>query len=136
TVSGDDPFVAGGLEVRRDANRPNGWIVAGELASVLRKDEKLLVWWRGRQYEYERGVGARVAEVSATHLEAPMPGQVIAVRVAEGETVVRGQELVVVEAMKMEHSIAAPADGVVEAVFCKQGDQVERGKVLVDFEPS
>jgi biotin carboxyl carrier protein len=49
--------------------------------------------------------------------------------------VTAGEELVVVEAMKMEHSIKAPSDGTVSAVHCAAGDQVDRGRSLVDFEP-
>jgi 3-methylcrotonyl-CoA carboxylase alpha subunit len=57
------------------------------------------------------------------------------VRVEPGQTVREGDELVVVEAMKMEHAIRAPAAGTVRAVLCAVGDQVERGQSLVDFEP-
>jgi 3-methylcrotonyl-CoA carboxylase alpha subunit len=52
------------------------------------------------------------------------------------ELVAEGDELVVVEAMKMEHAIRAPAAGKIRAVLCAAGDQVERGQPLVDFEPS
>jgi len=65
-----------------------------------------------------------------------MPGTVIAVKVSPGDTVTRGQELVVVEAMKMELAIKATADGVVTAVLCAPGDQVDRDQPLVDFEPT
>jgi 3-methylcrotonyl-CoA carboxylase alpha subunit len=61
---------------------------------------------------------------------------VIAVRVEPGQPVEADEELVVVEAMKMEHAIRAPAPGTVRAVLCAAGDQVERGQPLVDFEPS
>jgi len=77
-----------------------------------------------------------VAEAGSTEtaegaLTAPMPGKIIAVRVAEGAAVQRGQPLVVLEAMKMEHAITAPGDGVVEAVRCAVGDQVAEGAELV-----
>ena len=62
---------------------------------------------------------------------APMPGKVLAVHVAEGDTVNEGQALVVMEAMKMEHTITAPAPGVVTEVRCAIGDQVDNGQVLV-----
>ena len=64
---------------------------------------------------------------------APMPGKVLAVHVAPGAAVTRGQLLMVLEAMKMEHAIAAPADGVVAAVHYAAGDLVEEGALLLAF---
>ena len=66
-------------------------------------------------------------------LRAPMPGLVKVVRVAENESVSKGQPLLVLEAMKMEHTIAAPHDGVV-AEIAAEGVQVSEGTVLVRFE--
>ena len=62
---------------------------------------------------------------------APMPGAVRVVAVEVGSEVAAGQTLVVMEAMKMEHTIAAPAAGVVTEVRCAVGDQVDNGQVLV-----
>jgi 3-methylcrotonyl-CoA carboxylase alpha subunit len=67
------------------------------------------------------------------HLAAPMPGKVIEVAVKPGDTVKRGATLMVLEAMKMEHSIAAPMDGRIEQVFFKAGDLVEEGAELIAF---
>ena len=69
-------------------------------------------------------------------LVAPMPGKVLSVAVSDGETVVAGQLLLVLEAMKMEHRITAPADGVVQSLKIAAGDQVANGALLVAFEPS
>lgn len=68
------------------------------------------------------------------HLTAPMHGRVIALNCAEGDTVEAGKALVVMEAMKMEHSLKAPATGRIVAVHCANGDSVSAGQVLVDFE--
>jgi 3-methylcrotonyl-CoA carboxylase alpha subunit len=75
------------------------------------------------------------AEVDAApgHLAAPMPGKVIQVSVKSGDAVKRGATLMVLEAMKMEHSIAAPMDGKIARVFYKAGDLVEEGAELIAF---
>ncbi len=64
-------------------------------------------------------------------LNAPMPGRIIDVRVAAGDTVTSGQLLMVMEAMKMEHRITAADDGVVSEVLVRIGDQVKRGAPLL-----
>ncbi len=67
----------------------------------------------------------------AGRLTAPMPGKVVAFLAAVGERVRRGQPLAVMEAMKMEHTIAAPRDGTVEALLYGVGDQVAEGGELL-----
>jgi len=74
------------------------------------------------------------AEAGPARVLAPMPGRLVRVAVAAGEAVTRGQVLLVLEAMKMEHSLAAPADGRVAAVHFAAGEQVEEGVELLDFE--
>lgn len=66
----------------------------------------------------------------------PMPAVVIAVPVAEGEAVAKGQAVVVVSAMKMETTLAAPYDGIVKKVNIAPGDKVMPGDILVDIEKS
>jgi len=66
-------------------------------------------------------------------LTAPMPGKIIAVKTQAGAKVAKGDALLIMEAMKMEHTITAPADGVVDVVNFAQGDQVEAGVELVTF---
>ena len=67
-------------------------------------------------------------------LTAPMPGKIIAVHVQAGAVVKRGQALLVMEAMKMEHTINATTDGVVSEVFFFVGDQVSEGVALLSME--
>jgi biotin carboxyl carrier protein len=62
---------------------------------------------------------------------APMTGRVVVVSVAVGDEVVRGDTVVVIEAMKMEQPLKAPRDGVVEVVRCETGQLVDGGDVLV-----
>jgi len=79
-------------------------------------------------------LAARTADDAAGgRLTAPMPGKVAQVLVAAGAAVKRGDALMVLEAMKMEHMIAAPADGVVEQVNYAAGDLVEEGAALIVF---
>ena len=74
------------------------------------------------------------AEAGEGLLVAPMPGRIIRRLVAPGERVGRGAPLLVLEAMKMEHTITAPADGAVAAIRYGEGEQVEEGAILLDFE--
>jgi propionyl-CoA carboxylase alpha chain len=67
-------------------------------------------------------------------LKAPMPGKVLSIAVSPGQAVSRGELLLVLEAMKMEHRITAPADGTVQAIRVAQGEQVANGAVLVMIE--
>ena len=80
--------------------------------------------------------------LSATHgvaatlksVQSPMPGKIVRVLVAAGQAVSEGEALVVMEAMKMEHTMKAPADGVVEAVHGKEGDVIGQRALLISFE--
>jgi geranyl-CoA carboxylase alpha subunit len=71
----------------------------------------------------------------SSRLVAPMNGAVVAVDVKAGDRVVRGQRLVVVEAMKMQHEIRTERDGVVEKILVKPGDQVATRQLLVELKP-
>jgi 3-methylcrotonyl-CoA carboxylase alpha subunit len=73
------------------------------------------------------------AHLAAGRLTAPMPGRVVQLFVTAGEAVRRGQALLVIEAMKMEHTIAAPQDGTVAAVPYAVGDLVEEGVELIQL---
>jgi len=68
-------------------------------------------------------------------LTAPMPGRVLAVHVKAGQRVERGAPLMILEAMKMEHTVTAPAAGIVEAVLCGEGEQVKEGAELLKLAP-
>jgi 3-methylcrotonyl-CoA carboxylase alpha subunit len=63
-----------------------------------------------------------------------MPGRIIAVEVAAGESVTKGQKLVTLEAMKMEHTLTAPFDGAVAELNAAAGGQVSEGTLLVRVE--
>ncbi len=101
------------------------------------------VVWLGRDgrtwavRERERLAAARHDTAATTGpLTAPMPGTVTVVSVAVGETVAAGQPLVVVEAMKMEHSVVAPTDGTVTELFVHSGQQVAMNAALAVIAPA
>ena len=67
-------------------------------------------------------------------VRSPLPGKIIDLRVKAGDSVSKGQPLLVLEAMKMEHTLAAPGDGKVKSVRCSVGEQVAEGAELIEFE--
>ncbi len=105
---------------------------------TLVETERVTVWRGAEQAVFAR-VDERDAEVgahaAAGSLTTPLPGVVIRVLVAPGARVRAGETLMVVEAMKMEHAIAAPRDGVVAAVHFRAGDRVSEGATLLALEP-
>ena len=107
-------------------------------ARVLIGGHTLTVFVDGAEYHL-RYVDPRLAvnadAASAGHLIAPMPGVVASVAVAVGDRVEKGAALIVVEAMKMEHTIVAPYDGTVKVIHYDVGDQVAEGKDLLELEP-
>jgi 3-methylcrotonyl-CoA carboxylase alpha subunit len=105
-----------------------------EVVQVFELGEQLHVFGtRGAAQIAALDVLARASEsgVQGGRLTAPMPGKVISINVKSGDTVKQGQPLAVMEAMKMEHTIAAPADGVVAEVLYAPGDQVTEGAELL-----
>ncbi len=103
-------------------------------ATVVRQGRDLTVLCRGHSHRLTLRDPLEAGEDGETEvgaLTAPLPGKVIQVAVSQGDTVARGEPLMIVEAMKMEHTIAAPADGVVEKIHFAVGDQVSEGAVLL-----
>jgi len=80
--------------------------------------------------------GVSSAAESSGALVAPMPGKVLEVHIAPGQSVRQGDTLLVLEAMKMEHRIEASADGSIIAVHFQEGAQVDAGTVLVEINQS
>src|SRR5690606_40186815 len=79
----------------------------------------------------DRLAHAGEGQAESGRLTAPMPGKVVSFAVKAGDKVSKGQALAVMEAMKMEHTIAAPADGTVEELLYAPGDQVAEGAELL-----
>jgi 3-methylcrotonyl-CoA carboxylase alpha subunit len=80
--------------------------------------------------------GGREGRSDAGSLTATMPGRVLDVLVCEGDSVQKGDTLVLLEAMKMELRVQAPSDGQVARVLCAAGQVVERGQLLVELQES
>ncbi len=106
-----------------------------ETFHCVRDGDEVHLFWRGvvHRLTEEREGGRAAHRPAASGLVAPMPGKVIVVRAAPGQAVRKGDELLVIEAMKMENALRAPRDGVVKSVAAKPGDMVSPGVVLVEL---
>ncbi len=105
-------------------------------AVFVKKNQQISVLFEGRVWNItvlDPRMDAMENEGQAGGLVAPMPGSVVAVEVKVGDEVKEGDALVVVEAMKMEHSILAPKDGTVKEIYFGVGDQVEDGDELLSL---
>jgi len=134
-IAGEAHRVAGAL----DAGGTLEATVNGELlrAHAFTHDGVIHLYRDGAHHVFEWIDPYLPESVGGDHkgeLTAPMPGRVIAVQVAPGARVAAGAALVVMEAMKMEHTITAPAAGVVAAIHCAVGDQVREGAELLRLE--
>ncbi|MBU2293075.1 MAG: acetyl/propionyl/methylcrotonyl-CoA carboxylase subunit alpha, partial [Gammaproteobacteria bacterium] len=117
------------LQVERDGLR--------QQHLAIRRGDSLYLHYAGELRSIQRV--DPIAEVEASHqqhggLTAPMNGSIVRVLVEAGQQVEAGTALVVLEAMKMEHSIRAPHAGTVKALYCSEGEMVSEGAVLVELE--
>jgi 3-methylcrotonyl-CoA carboxylase alpha subunit len=132
----------------REVAASGEWLPDGMLAveldgvrrqvTVLEHAAEIMVFLDGESWRLSEidPLAARAGEDAATgRLTAPMPGRVIQLLVEPGSKVRRGEPLLIIEAMKMEHPVAAPADGIVSAVGCAVGDLVEEGAELIALAP-
>lgn len=104
---------------------------------ALRRDDTLFLKWAGDLHAIKRFdpiTAADASHVPQGGLTAPMNGSIVRVLIEVGQSVEAGTLLVVLEAMKMEHSIRADKAGVVTAVQCSEGEMVSEGAVLVEIE--
>ncbi len=99
-------------------------VLAGEGAD--RPESDMLIAERGMVWQLAPWrVGGGAAAAGDGTILSPMPGKIIAVEVAKGEVVAKGQKLLTLEAMKMEHTLTAPFDGVVAELNAEAGQQVQ-----------
>jgi 3-methylcrotonyl-CoA carboxylase alpha subunit len=108
----------------------------GKTAFVQKVDEGYLVSEGGQTFMFNetRVDGAAGAAAGDGAIISPMPGKIIALEVAAGEVVAKGQKLLTLEAMKMEHSLVAPFDGIVAELNAEAGAQVGEGTLLARIE--
>ena len=109
----------------------------GQRYPLQRRGERLFLGWGGQLRELTRVdpiSAAQQAQAPQGGLTAPMNGSIVRVAVRVGEQVEAGTLLVVLEAMKMEHSIRAPYAGEVIALGCAEGDLVEEGRTLIELQ--
>jgi 3-methylcrotonyl-CoA carboxylase alpha subunit len=97
-----------------------------------RQGNRAFVWCDGEAFEFDRARPAERRGPERGDLLAPMPGRVRRVFVEEGQSVARGDLLLLLEAMKMEHGIRSPRDGAVRRILHREGELVEAGAALVE----
>ena len=137
TVTMDDKPIQ--AEVLNAENGKLDMLIDGKRVTAYVSSESARRWVtvNGQTFVLTRSSGARKGGHAGHHaageLTAPMPGQVRAVNVQEGESVTKGQTLLVLEAMKMEIRVQAPQAGVVKKLFVSQGQTVEREQMLVEI---
>jgi biotin carboxyl carrier protein len=110
---------------------------------IYQGDDNWQVLMRGRLYpvkvEDERekrlraAAGGGVAETGEFHLRAPMPGLVVTVPVTEGQSVKRGQVILILESMKMQNELKAPRDGTIGRIRVRAGETVEQKQTLLSM---
>ncbi|SLN40778.1 acetyl/propionyl/methylcrotonyl-CoA carboxylase subunit alpha [Oceanibacterium hippocampi] len=105
-------------------------------AAVTDNAGRLTVTWGGttESFRVHDPLDVEAEEEAGGALVAPMPGKVISLVASAGAAVEKGMPLLILEAMKMEHTIVAPANGRVAAFHYEAGDQVDEGAVLLDFD--
>ncbi|UXC91214.1 acetyl/propionyl/methylcrotonyl-CoA carboxylase subunit alpha [Sphingobium sp. RSMS] len=103
------------------------------LCSDMERDGTIIVTEAGQSWFFSQTPPVKAGGGAASDgaILSPMPGRIIAVGVAQGDKVAKGQKLVTLEAMKMEHSLTAPFDGVVVELDASEGGQVSEGALLV-----
>ncbi len=128
---GEDLAAGTGRTLDPGASDVDGWVTVD--------DDTVWVGGAGQLRQLRRVAATRHLDLGATGgdaaLESPMPGSVVSVSVAEGDEVTKGQTLLVVEAMKMEHPVTAPTDGTIVGLAVAAGDPVESGQTLVTVHP-
>jgi 3-methylcrotonyl-CoA carboxylase alpha subunit len=119
------------------AEAPGGLVVevGGRPHRVVtaRKGDRAFVWCDGAVFEFSRAAAPARTAQARDDLVAPMTGRIRKLLISAGDPVEMGQPLVVLEAMKMEHTIRAPRAGTVRALALREGDLVDAGTPLAEI---
>ena len=108
--------------------------------AVSKAQDKVRVWLDGEVYQFtvrdprQRAATGAEAGLSSGKVTAQMPGKILNIAVKVGDTVTTGQNLLLMESMKMELALNAPIDGVVKSVSVTVGQMVAQGDLLVELE--
>jgi 3-methylcrotonyl-CoA carboxylase alpha subunit len=129
----------GGFRLNAPARREASFLLDGEAVSVSfdpgrggKADDAVLIAEGGQVWRLSpwRMNGVATGGASDGLVLSPMPGRIISVAVGRGDKVARGQRLLTLEAMKMEHGLVAPFDGIVAEFNATEGSQVSEGALL------
>ena len=141
-AGGVSSMIEGNLDGKRVRAQWNGGAISATVARVRESQgqhahDKLTTFFAGRRFDFELHdplTESEAGDHEGGGLTAPMPGKILAVLTQAGAQVEKGAPLIVMEAMKMEHTISAPANGLVKEVLYAVGDQVAEGAELIAFE--
>ena len=106
---------------------------------IYQKEDKSILSWPGggvEIYVWELGSGKDSHSDQEDSINLTMPGKVVEIKVKEGESIKKGDCLLIVEAMKMENNILSPRDSVIKKLHVEKGEHLEAGAILVSFEKS
>ncbi len=108
--------------------------------SVAKDGDLRFIHLDGADYEIRRVTELEEEDFEETEdegsLSSPMPGRIVKILVKEGDEVKKGEDLLVVEAMKMENKIVSPFEGSITEIFYSEGDQIEANVPLMEIQPS
>ena len=102
----------------------NNWqvLLRGQLFQAIVEDER---------EKRLRAASGSVSEDGEFHLKAPMPGLIVSIPVSEGDTITKGQVLLILESMKMQNELKSPKDGIIHRIKIKPGEKVEQKQTLL-----
>ena len=141
-VSWIDGSVLEIADFRNDGATLSGFVNGKRWSARLLRDEHRCTWvgsegtFSLRRYRPIAGDSTGAGGTANMQVIAPMPGQILAVHVQQGDQVQRGARLVTLEAMKMEHTLTAASAATIGTVDCQPGQRVQDGALLLRLDPA